>query len=179
MWQSSKEGYKFCQIAVILSLTRTAEQLSQSVKQLLHLLLHEAKNRQSRTARLIDIIITYRIHGAQKAKRLFWIGWRAVKVQRNYTRLVQWGYRWPSLWKIKNDTDWYSFEDLVSYELIVNNQTVVSGCLVKLWFAQALCLDLLGGCRCYRINENPTSKIWTLRVTSNEDFNKPVIFIDD
>ena len=69
---------------------------------------------------------TYRIHGARKAKGSSGMVAGAVKVGlamgTGGLSLI------PSLIKKdKNDTDWYSFEDLVSYELIVNNQTVVSG----------------------------------------------------
>ena len=73
---------------------------------------------------------TYRIHGAQKAKGSSGLVGGAIKGSVKATLAVStMGLSLiPSLVKKdKNDTDWYSFEDLVSYELIVNNQTVVSG----------------------------------------------------
>ena len=58
----------------------------------------------------------------------------------------------PSLVKKdKNDTDWYSFEDLVSYELIVNNQTVVSGGVGQALVARRYVWTYWSGCRWYRI----------------------------
>lgn len=86
----------------------------------------------------------------------------------------------PSLVKKdKNDTDWYSFEDLVSYELIVNNQTVVSGGVGQALVAGAMFGPIGAVAGGIVSKRKSTSKIlnMTIRVTSN-DFNKPVIFID-
>ena len=121
---------------------------------------------------------TYRIHGAQKAKGSSGMVAGAVKVGlamgTGGLSLI------PSLIKKdKNDTGWYSFEDLVSYELIVNNQTVVSGGVGQALVAGAM-FGPIGAVAGGIVSKRKlTSKIldMTLRVTSN-DFNKPVIFID-
>ena len=125
---------------------------------------------------------TYRIHGAQKAKGSSGLVGGAIKGTAKATLAVStMGLSLiPSLVKKdKNDTDWYSFEDLVSYELIVNNQTVVSGGVGQALVAGAMFGPIgavVGGVVSKR---KTTSKIlnMTVRVTSN-DFNKPVIFID-
>ena len=73
---------------------------------------------------------TYRIHGAQKAKDSSGLVGGAIKgsLKAGLAMGTMGLSLIPSLVKKdKNDTDWYSFEDLVSYELIINNQTVVSG----------------------------------------------------
>jgi len=73
---------------------------------------------------------TYRIHGSQKAKGSSGLVGGAIKgsVKAGLAMGTMGLSLIPSLIKKdKNDTDWYSFEDLVSYELIINNQTVVSG----------------------------------------------------
>ena len=121
---------------------------------------------------------TYRIHGAQKAKGSSGLVGGAVKVGlamgTGGLSLI------PSLIKKdKNDTGWYSFEDLVSYELIVNNQTVVSGGVGQALVAGAMFGPIGAVAGGIVSKRKSTSKIldMTLRVTSN-DFNKPVIFID-
>lgn len=121
---------------------------------------------------------TYRIHGAQKAKGSSGMVAGAVKVGlamgTGGLSLI------PSLIKKdKNDTGWYSFEDLVSYELIINNQTVVSGGVGQALVAGAMFGPIGAVAGGIVSKRKSTSKIldMTLRVTSN-DFNKPVIFID-
>lgn len=121
---------------------------------------------------------TYRIHGARKAKGSSGMVAGAVKVGlamgTGGLSLI------PSLIKKdKNDTGWYSFEDLVSYELIVNNQTVVSGGVGQALVAGAMFGPIGAVAGGIVSKRKSTSKIldMTLRVTSN-DFNKPVIFID-
>ena len=121
---------------------------------------------------------TYRIHGAQKAKGSSGLVGGAVKVGlamgTGGLSLI------PSLIKKdKNDTGWYSFEDLVSYELIVNNQTVVSGGVGQALVAGAMFGPIGAVAGGIVSKRKSTSKIlnMTVRVTSN-DFNKPVIFID-
>jgi hypothetical protein len=121
---------------------------------------------------------TYRIHGARKAKGSSGMVAGAVKVGlamgTGGLSLI------PSLIKKdKNDTDWYSFEDLVSYELIVNNQTVVSGGVGQALVAGAMFGPIGAVAGGIVSKRKSTSKIlnMTVRVTSN-DFNKPVIFID-
>lgn len=121
---------------------------------------------------------TYRIHGARKAKGSSGMVAGAVKVGlamgTGGLSLI------PSLVKKdKNDTDWYSFEDLVSYELIVNNQTVVSGGVGQALVAGAMFGPIGAVAGGIVSKRKSTSKIlnMTVRVTSN-DFNKPVVFID-
>lgn len=120
---------------------------------------------------------TYRINGARKAKGSSGMVAGAVKVGlamgTGGLSLI------PSLIKKdKNDTGWYSFEDLVSYELIVNNQTVVSGGVGQALVAGAMFGPIGAVAGGIVSKRKSTSKIldMTLRVTSN-DFNKPVIFI--
>lgn len=125
---------------------------------------------------------TYRIHGAQKAKGSSGLVGGAIKGTAKATLAVStMGLSLiPSLVKKdKNDTDWYSFEDLVSYELIVNNQTVVSGGVGQALVAGAMFGPIGAVAGGVVSKRKTTSKIlnMTVRVTSN-DFNKPVIFID-
>ena len=125
---------------------------------------------------------TYRIHGAQKAKGSSGLVGGAIKGTAKATLAVStMGLSLiPSLVKKdKNDTDWYSFEDLVSYELIVNNQTVVSGGVGQALVAGAMFGPIGAVAGGIVSKRKSTSKIldMTLRVTSN-DFNKPVVFID-
>lgn len=125
---------------------------------------------------------TYRIHGAQKAKGSSGLVGGAIKGSVKATLAVStMGLSLiPSLVKRdKNDTDWYSFEDLVSYELIVNNQTVVSGGVGQALVAGAM-FGAIGAVAGGIVSKRKsTTKIlnMTVRVTSN-DFTKPVIFID-
>lgn len=125
---------------------------------------------------------TYRIHGAQKAKGSSGLVGGAIRGSVKATLAVStMGLSLiPSLVKKdKNDTDWYSFEDLVSYELIVNNQTVVSGGVGQALVAGAM-FGAIGAVAGGIVSKRKsTTKIlnMTVRVTSN-DFTKPVIFID-
>lgn len=121
---------------------------------------------------------TYRIHGARKAKGSSGMVAGAVKVGlamgTGGLSLI------PSLIKKdKNDTGWYSFEDLVSYELIINDQAVVSGGVGQALVAGAMFGPIGAVAGGIVSKRKSTSKIlnMTLRVTSN-DFNKPVVFID-
>lgn len=125
---------------------------------------------------------TYRINGARKAKGSSGlIGGTAKVVGKTTLALGTGGLSLiPSLIKKdKNDTGWYSFEDLVSYELIVNNQTVVSGGVGQALVAGAMFGPIGAVAGGIVSKRKSTSKIldMTLRVTSN-DFNKPVVFID-
>lgn len=125
---------------------------------------------------------TYRIHGAQKEKGSSGLVGGAIKGTAKATLAVStMGLSLiPSLVKKnKNDTDWYSFEDLVSYELIVNNQTVVSGGVGQALVAGAMFGPIGAVAGGIVSKRKSTSKIlnMTVRVTSN-DFNKPVVFID-
>lgn len=72
-----------------------------------------------------------------------------------------------------------SFEDLVSYELIINNQAVVSGGVGQALIAGAMFGPIGAVAGGVVSKRKTTSKIlnMTVRVTSN-DFNKPVVFID-
>ena len=125
---------------------------------------------------------TYRIHGAQKAKGSSGLVGGAIKGTAKATLAVStMGLSLiPSLVKKdKNDTGWYSFEDLVSYELIVNNQTVVSGGVGQALVAGAMFGAIGAVAGGIVAKRKSTSKIlnMTVRVTSN-DFTKPVVFID-
>ena len=125
---------------------------------------------------------TYRIHGARKAKGSSGIVGGAIKgtVKASLAVGTMGLSLIPSLVKKdKNDTDWYSFEDLVSYELIVNNQTVVSGGVGQALIAGAMFGAIGAVAGGIVAKRKSTSKIlnMTVRVTSN-DFTKPVIFID-
>lgn len=125
---------------------------------------------------------TYRIHGAQKAKgSSSLVGGTAKVVGKTALALGTGGLSLiPSLIKKnKNDTGWYSFEDLVSYELIINNQAVVSGGVGQALIAGAMFGPIGAVAGGVVSKRKTTSKIlnMTVRVTSN-DFNKPVVFID-
>ena len=125
---------------------------------------------------------TYRIHGVQKAKGSSGlIGGTAKVVGKTTLALGTGGLSLiPSLIKKdKNDTGWYSFEDLVSYELIINDQAVVSGGVGQALVAGAMFGPIGAVAGGIVSKRKSTSKIlnMTLRVTSN-DFNKPVVFID-
>ena len=125
---------------------------------------------------------TYRIHGAQKAKGSSGLVGGAIKgsVKAGLAMGTMGLSLIPSLIKKdKNDTDWYSFEDLVSYELIINNQTVVSGGVGQALIAGAMFGAIGAVAGGIVAKRKSTSKIlnMTVRVTSN-DFTKPVVFID-
>lgn len=125
---------------------------------------------------------TYRINEARKAKGSSGLIGGAIKGTAKATLAVStMGLSLiPSLVKKnKNDTDWYSFEDLVSYELIINNETVVSGGVGQALVAGAM-FGVIGAVAGGVVaKRKSTSKIlnMTVRVTSN-DFTKPVVFID-
>ena len=125
---------------------------------------------------------TYRINGARKAKGSSGIVGGAIKgsVKASLAVGTMGLSLIPSLVKKdKNDTGWYSFEDLVSYELIVNNQTVVSGGVGQALVAGAMFGPIGAVAGGIVSKRKSTSKIlnMTVRVTSN-DFTKPVVFID-
>ena len=125
---------------------------------------------------------TYRIYGAQKAKgSSSLVGGTAKVVGKTALAIGTGGLSLiPSLIKKdKNDTGWYSFEDLVSYELIINNQAVVSGGVGQALIAGAMFGPIGAVAGGVVSKRKTTSKIlnMTIRVTSN-DFNKPVVFID-
>lgn len=124
----------------------------------------------------------YRIHGAQKAKgSSSLVGGTAKVVGKTALAIGTGGLSLiPSLIKKdKNDTGWYSFEDLVSYELIINNQAVVSGGVGQALIAGAMFGPIGAVAGGVVAKRKTSSKIlnMTIRVTSN-DFNKPVVFID-
>ena len=125
---------------------------------------------------------TYRIHRAQKAKgSSSLVGGTAKVVGKTALAIGTGGLSLiPSLIKKdKNDTGWYSFEDLVSYELIINNQAVVSGGVGQALIAGAMFGPIGAVAGGVVAKRKTSSKIlnMTIRVTSN-DFNKPVVFID-
>ena len=125
---------------------------------------------------------TYRINGARKAKGSSSLIGGAIKGTAKATLAVStMGLSLiPSLVKKdKNDTDWYSFEDLVSYELIINNEAVVSGGVGQALVAGAMFGAIGAVAGGIVAKRKSTSKIlnMTVRVTSN-DFTKPVVFID-
>lgn len=125
---------------------------------------------------------TYRIHGAQKAKgSSSLVGGTAKVVGKTALAIGTGGLSLiPSLIKKdKNDTGWYSFEELVSYELIINNQAVVSGGVGQALIAGAMFGPIGAVAGGVVAKRKTSSKIlnMTIRVTSN-DFNKPVVFID-
>ncbi|MDG7524078.1 zinc ribbon domain-containing protein [Streptococcus pneumoniae] len=125
---------------------------------------------------------TYRIHGARKAKGSSGlIGGTAKVVGKTTLALGTGGLSLiPSLIKKdKNDTDWYSFDDLVSYELVINDQSVVSGGVGQALVAGAV-FGVIGAVAGGIVaKRKATTKIlnMTIRITSN-DFTKPVVFID-
>ena len=174
------EGYKFCpNCGYSIANQPQPEQPQTTTKPVF--VTPTARNRRTDKVGPLEIDRynrTYRINGARKAKGSSGLVGGAVKVGlamgTGGLSLI------PSLIKKdKNDTGWYSFEDLVSYELIVNNQTVVSGGVGQALVAGAMFGPIgavVGGVVSKR---KTTSKIlnMTVRVTSN-DFNKPVIFID-
>lgn len=125
---------------------------------------------------------TYRINGARKAKGSSGLVGGAIKgTAKVGLAMGTMGLSLiPSLVKKdKNDTDWYSFEDLVSYELIINNQTVVSGGVGQALIAGAMFGAIGAVAGGIVAKRKSTSKIlnMTVRVTSN-DFTKTVVFID-
>ena len=173
------EGYKFCPNCGYSIANQPQPEKSQTTTKSVP----PAPAKSRRTDKVGPLEIdrynrTYRINGARKAKGSSGMVAGAVKVGlamgTGGLSLI------PSLIKKdKNDTGWYSFEDLVSYELIVNNQTVVSGGVGQALVAGAM-FGAIGAVAGGIVSKRKsTSKIldMTLRVTSN-DFNKPVVFID-
>ncbi|HFI0648398.1 TPA: zinc ribbon domain-containing protein [Streptococcus suis] len=117
----------------------------------------------------------YRIHGARKAANKNNLVKNTVKFALAPATL---GLSLISS-KDKNDTDWYSFDSLISYDLMINDQAVVSGGVGQAIVGGALFGGfgaIAGGITGKR---KTTTKIlnMTIRVTSN-DFSKPVVFID-
>lgn len=174
------EGYKFCpNCGYSIANQPQPEQPQTTTKPVF--VTPTARNRRTDKVGPLEIDRynrTYRINGARKAKGSSGLVGGAVKVGlamgTGGLSLI------PSLIKKdKNDTGWYSFEDLVSYELIVNNQTVVSGGVGQALVAGAMFGPIGAVAGGIVSKRKSTSKIldMTLRVTSN-DFNKPVIFID-
>lgn len=171
------EGYKFCPNCGYAVTTQPQPQPEQPKK----------PAPSKRTDKIGPLEIdrnnrTYRIHGAQKAKGSSGlIGGTAKVIGKTTLALGTGGLSLiPSLIKKdKNDTGWYSFEDLVSYELIINNQAVVSGGVGQALIAGAMFGPIGAVAGGVVSKRKTTSKIlnMTVRVTSN-DFNKPVVFID-
>lgn len=178
------EGYKFCpNCGYAIANQEPAEQLQPTAKPVSPA--PAAKSRRTDKVGPLEIDRynrTYRIHGAQKAKGSSGLVGGAIKGTAKATLAVStMGLSLiPSLVKKdKNDTGWYSFEDLVSYELIVNNQTVVSGGVGQALVAGAM-FGAIGAVAGGIVSKRKsTTKIlnMTVRVTSN-DFTKPVVFID-
>ena len=177
------EGYKFCpNCGYAITNQPSNEQTTPASKPAQT---NPAKSRRTDKVGPLEIDRnnrTYRIHGAQKAKGSSGlIGGTAKVVGKTTLALGTGGLSLiPSLIKKdKNDTGWYSFEDLVSYELIINNQAVVSGGVGQALVAGAMFGPIGAVAGGIVSKRKSTSKIlnMTLRVTSN-DFNKPVVFID-
>ena len=177
------EGYKFCpNCGYAITNQPSNEQTTPASKPAQT---NPAKSRRTDKVGPLEIDRnnrTYRIHGAQKAKGSSGlIGGTAKVVGKTTLALGTGGLSLiPSLIKKdKNDTGWYSFEDLVSYELIINNQAVVSGGVGQALVAGAMFGPIGAVAGGIVSKRKSTSKIlnMTLRVNSN-DFNKPVVFID-
>ena len=178
------EGYKFCpNCGYAIANQEPAEQLQPTAKPVSPA--PAAKSRRTDKVGPLEIDRynrTSRVHGAQKAKGSSGLVGGAIKGTAKATLAVStMGLSLiPSLVKKdKNDTGWYSFEDLVSYELIVNNQTVVSGGVGQALVAGAM-FGAIGAVAGGIVSKRKsTTKIlnMTVRVTSN-DFTKPVVFID-
>lgn len=177
------EGYKFCpNCGYAITNQPSNEQTTPASKPAQT---NPAKSRRTDKVGPLEIDRnnrTYRIHGARKAKGSSGlIGGTAKVVGKTTLALGTGGLSLiPSLIKKdKNDTGWYSFENLVSYELIINNQAVVSGGVGQALVAGAMFGPIGAVAGGIVSKRKSTSKIldMTLRVTSN-DFNKPVVFID-
>lgn len=177
------EGYKFCpNCGYAITNQPSNEQTTPASKPAQT---NPAKSRRTDKVGPLEIDRnnrTYRIHGARKAKGSSGlIGGTAKIVGKTTLALGTGGLSLiPSLIKKdKNDTGWYSFENLVSYELIINNQAVVSGGVGQALVAGAMFGPIGAVAGGIVSKRKSTSKIldMTLRVTSN-DFNKPVVFID-
>ncbi len=173
------EGYKFCPNCGYAITNQPSNEQTTPASKLAQT--NPAKSRRTDKVGPLEIDRnnrTYRIHGARKAKDSSGMVAGAVKVGlamgTGGLSLI------PSLIKKdKNDTGWYSFEDLVSYELIINNQAVVSGGVGQALIAGAMFGPIGAVAGGVVSKRKTTSKIlnMTVRVTSN-DFNKPVVFID-
>ena len=179
------EGYKFCPNCGYSIANREQSEQPQPIAKPVSPTPTPAKSRRTDKVGPLEIDRynrTYRINGARKAKGSSGIVGGAIKgtVKASLAVGTMGLSLIPSLVKKdKNDTDWYSFEDLVSYELIVNNQTVVSGGVGQALIAGAMFGPIGAVAGGIVSKRKSTSKIldMTLRVTSN-DFNKPVVFID-
>ena len=179
------EGYKFCPNCGYSIASQSETEQPQPIAKSVSPTPAPAKSRRTDKVGPLEIDRynrTYRIHGAQKAKGSSGMVGGAIKgTAKVGLAMGTMGLSLiPSLVKKdKNDTDWYSFEDLVSYELIVNNQTVVSGGVGQALIAGAMFGPIGAVAGGIVSKRKSTSKIldMTLRVTSN-DFTKPVVFID-
>lgn len=186
------EGYKFCPncgSSINNQARHEAEATNKGLKQVVSNLgtslanSYAARNRKTDKVGPLEIDrihLTYRIHGARKAKGGSVLGSTAKFIGKATLATSTAGLSLliPNK-KDKNDTAWYSFEDLVSYDLIINDQAVVSGGVGQALIAGAV-FGGLGAIAGGIVAKRKTStKIlnMTIRVTSN-DFNKPVVFID-
>lgn len=180
------EGFKFCPNCGFSIANQTTDDtanktLKQTIKNSVNY--YAARNRRTDKVGPLEIDRVhhaYRIHGARKAKGSSVIGGTAKFMGKVTLAASTAGLSLliPSK-KDKNDTGWYSFEDLVSYDLIINDQAVVSGGVGQALIAGAV-FGGLGAIAGGIVAKRKTStKIlnMTIRVTSN-DFNKPVVFID-
>lgn len=179
------EGYKFCPNCGYSIASQSENEQPQPIAKPVSPTPAPAKSRRTDKVGPLEIDRynrTYRIHGAQKAKGSSGLVGGAIKgsVKAGLAMGTMGLSLIPSLVKKdKNDTDWYSFEDLVSYELIINNQTVVSGGVGQALIAGAMFGAIGAVAGGIVAKRKSTSKIldMTIRVTSN-DFTKPVVFID-
>lgn len=123
----------------------------------------------------------YRVHGADKAKGQSLVGGATKGVGKVALAMGTGGLSLiPGMVKKgKNDTDWYSFEDLVSYDLIVNDQAVASGGVGQALVGGAVFGPAGAIAGAITGKRKTTTKIlnMTVRITSN-DFSRPVVFID-
>lgn len=183
---NSVEGAKFCpNCGFSIANQTTDDTANKTLKQTIKNSVNSYTARNRRTDKVGPLEIdrvhrTYRIHGARKVKGSSVLGGTAKFMGKVTLAASTAGLSLliPSK-KDKNDTGWYSFKDLVSYDLIINDQAVVSGGVGQALVAGAVFGGLgaiAGGIVARRKN---TTKIlnMTIRVTSN-DFNKPVVFID-
>ncbi|VOS50091.1 LIM domain protein [Streptococcus pneumoniae] len=179
------EGYKFCPNCGYSIASQSETEQPQPITKPVSPSPTPTKSRRTDKVGPLEIYRynrTYRIHGAQKAKGSSGLVGGAIKgsVKAGLAMGTMGLSLIPSLIKKdKNDTDWYSFEDLVSYELIINNQTVVSGGVGQALIAGAMFGAIGAVAGGIVAKRKSTSKIlnMTVRVTSN-DFTKPVVFID-
>ncbi|UGQ08707.1 zinc ribbon domain-containing protein [Streptococcus anginosus] len=170
----SVEGYKFCPTCGFQLNTNISSSRNNIV----------SKNRKTDKIGPLEIDRnnrTYRIHGARKVKGSSVLGGTAKFMGKATLAMSTGGLSLlaSGIKKDKNDTEWHKFEDLVSYDLLINDQAVVSGGVGQALVAGALFGGLgaiAGGIVAKRKNSTKIINM-TIRVTSN-DFKKPVIFID-